>query len=80
MVCAWKQTAYWQNSETLWNHTLACTTGNYMAHNNLGIVLVQKGRLDEAIPQYQSALQIKPDYAEAWNNLGSALFPTGAAG
>ena len=20
MVCAWKQTAYWQNSETLWTH------------------------------------------------------------
>src|SRR5208282_2242734 len=34
MVCGWKQTAYWQNSETLWNHTLGCTTDNYVAHLN----------------------------------------------
>ena len=25
MACAWQQTSYWQNSETLWTHTLACT-------------------------------------------------------
>jgi tetratricopeptide (TPR) repeat protein len=77
IVCAWKQTAYWQDSETLWKHTLACTTGNYMAHYNLGVGLVEKGRLDEAIPQYQSTLQIKPDHAEAWNNLGSVFFQQG---
>ena len=44
MVCAWKQTAYWQNSETLWTHTLACTTDNDMAHNNLGNALLGYSR------------------------------------
>jgi tetratricopeptide (TPR) repeat protein len=73
MVCAWQQTAYWQNSETLWTHTLSCTTDNEMAHNNLGNDLLQKGRVDDAISQYQMALQIKPNYAEAHNNLGNAL-------
>ena len=77
MVCAWKQTAYWQNSETLWTHTLACTTDNDMAHNNLGNDLLQKGRVDDAISQYQKALQIKPNYAEAHNNLGNALLQKG---
>jgi tetratricopeptide (TPR) repeat protein len=77
MVCAWKQTAYWKNSETLWTHTLACTTGNSVAHNNLGTVLHQEGRLDEAIIQCQDALQIKPDYAEARGNLGNALLKKG---
>ena len=52
MVCAWKQTAYWKNSETLWTHALACTTDNYMAHYNLGNALNQKGRVDEAIAHY----------------------------
>ena len=25
MGCAWRQTSYWRDSETLWTHTLACT-------------------------------------------------------
>jgi protein O-mannosyl-transferase len=77
MVCAWKQTAYWQNSETLWTHTLACTTGNHVAHYNFGLALDQKERVNEAITQYQEALQIRPDSAEARNNLGLALFKKG---
>ena len=33
--------------------------------------------MDEAIVHYQKALQIKPDYAEAHNNLGNALLQKG---
>jgi Flp pilus assembly protein TadD len=33
--------------------------------------------VDEAIAHYQAALQIKPDYAEAHNNLGNALLQKG---
>jgi tetratricopeptide (TPR) repeat protein len=73
MVCAWKQTAYWQDSETLWIHALGCTTGNGVAHNNLGTTLDVKGEMDEAIDQFQIALQINPDYAEFHNNFGHAL-------
>jgi tetratricopeptide (TPR) repeat protein len=73
MVCAWRQTGYWKSSEILWTHTLACTTGNYVAYNNLGDALDQKGRVDEAISHFQKALEIKPDYASACNNLGHAL-------
>jgi protein O-mannosyl-transferase len=77
MVCAWQQTAYWQNSETLWTHTLACTTDNYIAHNNFGTALMDKGRIDEASIQFQQALQINPALAEARNNLASALLKKG---
>src|SRR5208282_3345828 len=62
MFCAWKQTAYWQNSETLWTRTLACTTNNYLAHYAFGNDLYEKGKLNEAIAQYQKALHIRPDY------------------
>jgi tetratricopeptide (TPR) repeat protein len=77
MFCAWKQTAYWQDSEALWRHTLACTTDNDMAHNNLGIVFYQKGQLDDAITQYQTAAEITPDYESAHFNLAKALFQKG---
>ena len=67
------QVSYWRNSESLWTHTLACTADNYLAHNNLGIALAERGQVDAAIAHYQKALEIKPDYADAHNNLGAAL-------
>jgi len=72
-ACAWQQTAYWQNSEVLWTHALACTTDNYVAHLNLGNVLLQEGRVDDAIVHYQKVLKIKPRYADAHFDLGNAL-------
>src|SRR5208283_2330716 len=78
IFCARAQTAYWRNSELLWTHTLACTSDNFIAQNNLGNALVQEGAVDEAIAHFQKALQIRPDYAEAHNNLGNALLQRGA--
>jgi protein O-mannosyl-transferase len=77
MVCAWKQTAYWKNSEILWFHAIACTADNYMAHNNLGHDLLQRGKTDEAIAHFQKMLEIKPGNPEACNNLGNALLQKG---
>ncbi len=73
MCGAWQQTSYWRTSESLWNRTLACTTGNYVAHNNLGNELYRWGRHDEAMEHFQQALAINPNYAQAHNNLGNAL-------
>ena len=36
-------------------------------------LLKDQGKLDEAIACYRRALELKPDYAEAHNNLGNAL-------
>jgi Flp pilus assembly protein TadD len=79
MVCAWKQTAYWKNSEVLWTHAIACTTANDVAHSNLGLVFLQKGRADDAITEYQKALEIRPFLEEAHYNLGVALLQKGRA-
>jgi protein O-mannosyl-transferase len=79
MVCAWNQTAYWKNSESLWRHALACTTGNKLACLNLGHELFASGRLDEAVAYYQKALEADPDNAQLHNNLGNALREKGRA-
>ena len=40
---------------------------------NLGNALKNQGDLDEAIACYRRALELKPDYAVAHNNLGNAF-------
>ena len=67
------QVRYWKNSETLFRHALNATTGNFVAHNNLGLALASQGRVAEAIEQFEQALRIQPDYAAAHNNLGVAM-------
>ena len=79
MACAWQQTSYWQNSEQLWRHALACNADNPLAHNNLALILVNCGQVDAAIAHYRQALEIQPDYVEARNNLGNALADHGQA-
>ena len=39
----------------------------------MGNALKDQGKLDEAIEAYNKALSLKPDYAEAYNNMGNAL-------
>jgi len=73
MVCSWRQTAFWQNDETLWTHALDCTTHNNVASVNLGHHFFKTGRLDEAIALYRASLEIDPDNAEYHNNLANAL-------
>jgi TPR repeat/Tetratricopeptide repeat len=48
--------------------------------NELGNLLVQKGRLEEAVTHYRVALKLKPDMVVAWNNLGVALDGLGQHG
>ena len=56
---AWKQTAYWKNSETLWTHALAVTSENEVAQTNLGMVLSERGQFDGARAHLQTALGIR---------------------
>jgi len=77
MAMTWKQTGYWENSITLFEHTLKITSNNYVSHNNLGLALYEQGRESEAIEHFVQALRIKPDCSEAHNNLGFALYKQG---
>ena len=70
---AFIQTTYWRDSETMWKHTIACTQDNVIAHNNLGSIYYKTGRTDDAVVEFQQAVESQPDYAQARGNLGSAL-------
>ncbi len=71
------QVGYWQNSITLFEHSLAVVKDNYLAYNNLGSAYREVGRTDDAIAQYREAMRIKPDYPYAQSNLGLILTESG---
>jgi protein O-mannosyl-transferase len=78
MACAWKQTTYWQDSETLWMRDLACTGPNEVAHFMLGDAMMrQKGGLAAGMTQFQLALELNDTYEPAQESLGLALLELG---
>jgi protein O-mannosyl-transferase len=75
-----EETPTYHDPETLYRTTLRLNPRCWMAANNLGKqLMVQPGKVSEAIPLLTTALKLRPDYAEAENNLGLALAETGKA-
>lgn len=73
MICSLLQVRYWQNSSTLFRHTLEVTTNNWLAHNNMGLAVASEGDSAGALAHYRKSLLINPNNAPAHNNLGIAL-------
>jgi len=73
MTCTWFQVRYWKNSVTLLSQTIQVTERNYIAHNNLGLALLDEGLFDDAIRHFRIALRIKPRIGIFHTNLGVAL-------
>jgi tetratricopeptide (TPR) repeat protein len=77
LVLAHVQTSYWKNGVSLMTHAIACTSNNYLAHDNLGAVLATQGKMVEAVEHLERAVRLRPGYADAHYNLGTALAAQG---
>src|SRR5206468_9052302 len=69
----WKQTTYWKDSQSLFQHAVEATDRNYLAHTYLGAALAMREDFDGAERHLQAALMIAPGYNFAHDNLGSVL-------
>jgi tetratricopeptide (TPR) repeat protein len=78
-VLTWNQTQVWKDSERLWRHALALEERSSFAHNNLGLVLAERGALEEAIKEFRRAVEIDPAFVEAQTNLGNFLARGGSS-
>ena len=72
-VSTWKQARIYQDQETLWRDTLARNPAAWMAHNNLGAILIQQDKIEKAMGHSEQALQLNPDDSEAHYRLGVTL-------
>ncbi len=67
------QIGYWQNSYTLFDHTLQVTKNNGIAENNLGAALMEMGEPQCAAPHFEAAVRLIPTLASAHYNLALVL-------
>ena len=54
-----------------YSHAIKLDPNNASTYNNRGVTYVEKGNLDHAIEDFNTAIDLKPNYA-AYNNRGSA--------
>jgi tetratricopeptide (TPR) repeat protein len=68
----WRQCGMFRDLETLWRTTLERNPNSSMAHNNLGVILLQRGDPEAALPHLTQALALRPGHPNTLHNLGRA--------
>jgi len=76
-VLTYMQTGYWKNSISIFEHTANVTSDNVVAHVNLGMHMMNQGKVERSVFHYSEALRLQPDNEKAYNNLGFALAESG---
>jgi tetratricopeptide (TPR) repeat protein len=72
-----KRNLVWKDDLTLWSDAASKSASGFRAHNNLGAAYEARGRLEQAIQEYERAIKIEPDHFITYYNLGLAYFKQG---
>ena len=79
-LMTWNRNPVWASDVRLWEDAVAKGPGMFRARANLGLAYAKEERWIEAIDQLDKALEIKPDYADAWVELGNIRHRLGRLG
>jgi Flp pilus assembly protein TadD len=74
---AFRQAQYWKSSRVLFERAIAVTRGNYIMHNNLGVICMQEGKYADAQAEFRISEAMCPSYEDAHGNLGHELLRAG---
>jgi tetratricopeptide (TPR) repeat protein len=69
----WNQAHAYANAEALWTDTIRRNSGSWMAENNYGTVLLERGAKREALIHFERAEQLGSGKSEIDRNLGQCL-------
>jgi hypothetical protein len=76
-VLSWHQCGYWRNSIDLWSHALRVSKYNYVAYYLRGNAYGEQGQYQRAIEEFNKAIFLKQDFADAYNQRGLAYLSQG---
>lgn len=73
-ILSFHQSRMYADMRTFYATTIAKNPACWMAHNNLGNLLRDRGELDAAREQLEAALRVRPDLHKVHYNLGNVLW------
>jgi len=76
-VLSWNQCQMYKSGESLYRVTIERNPNCWMAHNNLGAIVLAQGKILEAQLLFKKALDIRPRYPDAQSNMCSTLIRLG---
>ncbi len=62
----------WENAVEFFRHSLELSPNQPAVHNFLGISLANSGYIEQSVVHFHTAVELKPDYSNARNNLQTA--------
>jgi tetratricopeptide (TPR) repeat protein len=77
-VASFAQTRVWANSVALYDHCVALNPQSPGCNNNLGVLLLEQGKAQDATKHFLAAIQSKGDFPGIYSNLGDAYTATGS--
>ncbi len=72
-----RQVSFWMDGRVLFEHTIAVTKNNALAHAVAGLHYARANEPEKAIEHFQASLRIQPEQTVAWQEFGAALLKLG---
>lgn len=69
-AATYSRNSVWGNWFSIWNDTVTKSPNKPRPHNILGIGYYYDSKFDEALREFQEAVRLKPDFIEAYYNIG----------
>lgn len=76
-VLSRNQVSIWKDPMTLWTRGVQVAPGSPFAYNNLAEAQIRSGFMEDAVVSFMIATELKPDYADGYNNLGVSFLMKG---
>jgi tetratricopeptide (TPR) repeat protein len=76
-VRTWIHVGDWRDAETVWRHTIVVSPGHALAHNELGLALLEKKDFAGAVASFKRSVELYPEFSQAMCNMGGAYVSMG---
>lgn len=76
-ILTYQRNKFWKNEITLWNDAMQKSPYKAKNHLGLGINYAKEGNLTQTLSSFNKAIEIDPNYVQAYNNRANAYSQQG---